>query len=108
MPLFLYFRLFYKQLTVNKCSIKVADDWIQTWVLWYRKRLLCQLCHNHCPMNLKYFRLQFKGLVLPWALVTTVKAIRVGVYKKTSFCVGIRICDRTIAIRLEAGIIKSL
>ena len=42
-PLFLYFRLFYKQLTVNKCSIKVADDWIRTWVLWYWKRPLCQL-----------------------------------------------------------------
>ena len=49
-PLFLYFRLFYKQLTVNKCSIKVADDWIRTRVLWYRKRPLCQLCHNHCPL----------------------------------------------------------
>ena len=48
-PLFLYFCLFYKQLTVNKCSIKVADDWIRTWVLWYRKRPLCQLRHNHCP-----------------------------------------------------------
>ena len=47
-PLFLYFRLFYKQLTVNKCSIKVADDWIRTRVLWYRKRPLCQLRHNHC------------------------------------------------------------
>ena len=45
---FLYFRLFYKQLTVNKCSIKVADDWIRTLVLWYRKRPLCQLRHNHC------------------------------------------------------------
>ena len=32
---FFYFRLFYKQLTVNKCSIKVADDWIRTRVLWY-------------------------------------------------------------------------
>ena len=31
-PLF-YFRLFYKQLTVNECSIKVADDWIRTRVL---------------------------------------------------------------------------
>ena len=48
-PLFLYFRLFCKQLSVNKCSIKVADDWIQTWVLWYRKRPLCQLRHNHYP-----------------------------------------------------------
>ena len=46
---FIYFRLFYKQLTVNKCSIKVADDWIRTWVLWYHKRLLCQLRHNHFP-----------------------------------------------------------
>ena len=49
-PLFLYFFLFYKQLTVNKCSIKVDDDWIWTWVLWYRKRPLCQLHHNHCHL----------------------------------------------------------
>ena len=53
--LFLYFRLFYTQLKVNKCSIKVADDWIWTWVLWYRKRPLCQLRHNHCPrLNYSY------------------------------------------------------
>ena len=45
-PLFLYFRLFYNQLTANKRSIKVADDWIQTQVLWYQKRPLCQLCHT--------------------------------------------------------------
>ena len=51
---FLYFRLFHKQLTVNKCSIKVANDWIRTRVLSYRKRPLCQLRHNHClllPMH---------------------------------------------------------
>ena len=46
---FLYFCLFYKQLTVNKCSIRVANDWIRTRVLWYWKRPLCQLRHNHCP-----------------------------------------------------------
>ena len=46
-PLFLYFRVFYKQFTVNM-FIKVADDWVRTRVLWYRKRTLCQLCHNHC------------------------------------------------------------
>ena len=46
-PLFLYFRLFYKQITVYKCSIKVADYWIRTRVLWYWKQLLNQLCHNH-------------------------------------------------------------
>ena len=49
------FRLFYKQLTVNKCSIKVADDWIRTGVLWYWKHPLCQLRHNHCPKSLPIF-----------------------------------------------------
>ena len=49
-PFFLYFRLFYKQLTVNKCSIKVADDWIRTRVLWDCKQPLCQLRHNHFPI----------------------------------------------------------
>ena len=29
---------------------KVADDWIRTRVLWYRKRPLCQLRHNHFPL----------------------------------------------------------
>ena len=38
----LYFRLFYKQFTL-KYLIKVADGWIRTLVL-------CQLCHNHCPI----------------------------------------------------------
>ena len=52
---FLYFRLFYKQLTVIKCSIKVADDWIQTRVLWYCKRPLCQLRHNHFPRTQKVY-----------------------------------------------------
>ena len=43
--LFIYFRLFYKQFTVNNCSIKVAGDRIQTRVLWYQKQPRCQLCH---------------------------------------------------------------
>ena len=47
--LFIYFRLFYKLLTVNNCSIKVAVDWIWTQVLQYWKQPRCQLCHNHCP-----------------------------------------------------------
>ena len=38
------------QLTVNKCSINLANDWIRTADLWYRKRPLCQLSHNHCPI----------------------------------------------------------
>ena len=43
MPLFLYFRLFNTQLTVNKCSIyikKIDDDWIRTADLWYWKQPL--------------------------------------------------------------------
>ena len=52
---FLYFRLFNKQLTVNKCSLKVAYDWIRTRVLWYRKRPLCQLRHNHCPRDCLFY-----------------------------------------------------
>ena len=32
------------------CSIKVVDGWIRTRVLCYRKRPLCQLRHNHCPL----------------------------------------------------------
>ena len=34
---FLLFCLFYKQLTLNNCSIKVADDWIRTRVPCYPK-----------------------------------------------------------------------
>ena len=58
-----YFRLFYKQLTVNKCSIKVADDWIPTWVLWYQKQPLCQLRHKHCQCTklVEYFVLQHRS-----------------------------------------------
>ena len=36
-PLFLYFRLFFVQLTANNCSIKVTYVWIRTRVLWYEK-----------------------------------------------------------------------
>ena len=46
---FSFFRLSYTQFTVNKCSIKVAYEWIPTWVLSYQKRPLCQLRHIHCP-----------------------------------------------------------
>ena len=50
-PLFLHFRLFFKQLTGTIGSIKVTDNWIQTADLWCRKRPLCQLCRNHCPLT---------------------------------------------------------
>ena len=50
--LFLYFRLFYKQLIGNIGSIKVAGDLIRTMDLWCWKRLLSQLSHNHCPSKI--------------------------------------------------------
>ena len=39
--------------------ITFANDWIRIAELWYRKQLLCQLRHNHCPRNfplLLFFR----------------------------------------------------
>ena len=32
---------------VNK---NFANDWIRTADLWFQKRPLCQLSHNHCPL----------------------------------------------------------
>ena len=52
--LFIYFRLFYKQFTVNNCSIKVAGDRIQTRVLWYQKQPRCQLCHTTAQPTLPF------------------------------------------------------
>ena len=50
---FFYFCLFNTtQLTVNKCAVKFAGVWIWTADLWYRKRPLCQLWHNHSPIIL--------------------------------------------------------
>ena len=43
---FLFIFVFSTQLTVNKCSINFADDWIRTADLWYRKRPLYQLSHT--------------------------------------------------------------
>ena len=48
---FFFIFVFSIQLTVNKCSINFADDWIRTADLWNRKRSLYQLSHNHCPKN---------------------------------------------------------
>ena len=72
-PLFFYFRLFYKQLTVNKCSIKVANDWIRTQVLWCRKRPLCQLRHNHFPLR-SFFVHEFSTYVAfsSWFISTVI------------------------------------
>ena len=46
---FYFISVFSIQLTVNKCSINFADDWIRTTDLWYRKQPLYQLSRNLCP-----------------------------------------------------------
>ena len=48
---FSFIFVFSLQLTVNKCSIKFSDDWIQTVDLWYRKQPSYQLSHNHCTFE---------------------------------------------------------
>ena len=48
-PIFFFIFVLSIQLTLNICSINFADDWIRTADLWYRKRPLYQLSHNHCP-----------------------------------------------------------
>ena len=47
-PLFAIFTSF-QQLTVNMFIINLANEWIRTAELWYWKRPLCQLSHNHFP-----------------------------------------------------------
>ena len=49
--LFFSIFVFSIQLTVNKCSINFADDWIRTVDLWYWKGSLYQLSHNHCQSH---------------------------------------------------------
>ena len=49
---FFFIFVFSIQLTVNKCSINFADDWIRTADLWYRKRPLYQLSHTTTAQNM--------------------------------------------------------
>ena len=37
------------------CSLKVDGNWIRTRVLWNMKRPRCQLCHNNCSLQSKFF-----------------------------------------------------
>ena len=46
---FLYFRLFNIVDRKQMFNLIFADGWIRTVDLWYRKQLLYQLSHNHCP-----------------------------------------------------------
>ena len=58
-PLFFFIFVFSIQLTVNKCSINFADDWIRTADLWYRKRPLYQLSHTTTAHYLLLASVQF-------------------------------------------------
>ena len=42
--------LFFLFNTVDSKQINFANGWIQTADLWYRKQLLYQPSHNHCPV----------------------------------------------------------
>ena len=54
-PVFLYF-CFFNSVDCNIIgNIKFADDWIWIADLWYQKQTLYQLCHNHCPQEIKVF-----------------------------------------------------
>ena len=99
-PLFLYFRLFYKQLTVNKCSIKVADDWIQTRVLWNWKRPLCQLSHNYCP-NSFVTHLHFCDICD--SLQLTLKSSQDCCWRLLQLlnCQEFQTCTRTIIVKIS-------
>ena len=46
--------IFSLQFIVNKCSIRIADGLIRNRILCFRKRLVCQMCHNYWP-KLGYF-----------------------------------------------------
>ena len=48
---FLAFFFFITAFSISKCSIKFTNGWFRTWVLWCRKRLLYQLCHNQYQAN---------------------------------------------------------
>ena len=60
-PLFIYIRLFYKQLTLNNYSTT-----FRTWALWNQELPRCRLpqqlptatttadCHNNCPTGISY------------------------------------------------------
>ena len=56
--LFLFIFVFSIQLIINKCSINFADDWSRTADLWYRKRPLYQLSHNHFPNEYSLVRMK--------------------------------------------------
>ena len=50
--LFLFIFVFSIQLIINKCSIKFCR-WLES-NLWYRKRPLYQLSHNHFPLLINF------------------------------------------------------
>ena len=62
---FFFIFVFSIQLTVSKCSINFADDWIRTADLWYWKRPRYQLSHTttahpiHCLTGTNHSSLTF-------------------------------------------------
>ena len=56
-------RYLYKCQSLEKANVFKFDDvWIQTRVLWCRKRQLWQLCHNHCLNKFHFLIGHFRPL----------------------------------------------
>ena len=55
-----FFVFFFSRYTVDRKErnvlIKIANDSILTWFVWYLKQQLCQLGHNHCQQNYLIFK----------------------------------------------------
>ena len=48
-PLFLYFCLFNTVESKQMFNTNFAENCIRTADIWFQKRPLCRLSHNHCP-----------------------------------------------------------
>ena len=85
-----------KQMFYNK----FASVWIWTAHLWYQKRMLCQLSHNHCPNDLKIFLcLFFRWIAQIWNLEPQINVEKSNL--EVIFCLKSKSCKRHGQISLE-------
>ena len=87
LSLFHYFRLFNTVGSKQMFNINFADDWIWTMDLWFQKRLLYQLSHNHCHILVR--RLKIEETFRVWVGIlkgpTTTCVIQVRRPQKVAF-----------------------
>ena len=82
---FFYFRLFYKQLTVN-----MFNGLNRVRVHRYRKRPLCQLRHDHCPSTTTYCFFK-KNWAIP-GLFFVIFVFQYTVDSKQMFNINVNFC----------------